>query len=424
MQEGTLTRWLKKPGDVIKKGDIVAEVETDKANMEVESYDNGVLEQILVQKGETAPIGQAIALLGSGAGAQKQQTADQAKSVPAAADDKDSLVAAQAPAVSRQASSQEPVGSHAVSTQIAETRGEGRVKVSPLARRMAEEHGIDLRQLQGTGPAGRIVRDDIEDYLEQRAAPSSVAAAPAARPEVAAPVVAAEVQMADAEVIALTSMQKTIARRLTEAKQQVPHFYIGNEIDMTDALALRQTLNASTGENSARVSVNDLIIKACALALEQFPEVNSSWKDGQFVRHKRINIGVAVDIPGGLVVPVVKDANIKGVRTLAREVKALAEKARAGKLTADDLQGSTFSISNLGMMDVTDFIAVINPPEAAIMAIASTRKTFVPINDQPVIRDLMHVTISADHRILYGAMAARFLHAVKGLLENPYSLLG
>jgi pyruvate dehydrogenase E2 component (dihydrolipoamide acetyltransferase) len=193
---------------------------------------------------------------------------------------------------------------------------------------------------------------------------------------------------------------------------------------MTDALALRQTLNASTGENSARVSVNDLIIKACALALEQFPEVNSSWKDGQFVRHKRINIGVAVDIPGGLVVPVVKDANIKGVRTLAREVKALAEKARAGKLTADDLQGSTFSISNLGMMDVTDFIAVINPPEAAIMAIASTRKTFVPINDQPVIRDLMHVTISADHRILYGAMAARFLHAVKGLLENPYSLLG
>ncbi|HLZ57628.1 MAG TPA: dihydrolipoamide acetyltransferase family protein [Ktedonosporobacter sp.] len=444
MQEGTITRWLKKPGDTIKKGDIIAEVETDKANMEVEAYDAGTLEQILVNEGDTAPIGQVIAIIGSGAGTQKQPAAPQAaaKNTPTTANGtaKEVATTSQAPSANNQVaatSSRSTEASRPVaSTQVQETArpaqreealsGDGKLRASPLARRMAEEHGVNLHQLQGTGPGGRIVRDDIEDYLDlQRTAPATTAQPESAAASVpSAEVVAPEVQLADVEVISLSSMQKTIARRLTESKQQVPHFYIGNEIDMTDALALRQTLNASTGENGVKVSVNDLIVKACALALEKFPEVNSSWKDSQFVRHKRINIGIAIDIPGGLIVPVLKDANIKGVRSLAREAKALAEKARSGKLTADDLQGGTFSISNLGMMDVTDFIAVINPPEAAIMAVASARKTFVPINDQPVIRDLMHVTISADHRILYGATVARFLHEVKGLLEQPYSLLG
>ena len=444
MQEGTITRWLKKPGDTIKKGDIIAEVETDKANMEVEAYDAGTLEQILVNEGDTAPIGQVIAIIGSGAGTQKQPAAPQAaaKNTPTTANGtaKEVATTSQAPSANNQVaatSSRSTEASRPVaSTQVQETArpaqreealsGDGKLRASPLARRMAEEHGVNLHQLQGTGPGGRIVRDDIEDYLDlQRTAPATTAQPEAAAASVpSAEVVAPEVQLADVEVISLSSMQKTIARRLTESKQQVPHFYIGNEIDMTDALALRQTLNASTGENGVKVSVNDLIVKACALVLEKFPEVNSSWKDSQFVRHKRINIGIAIDIPGGLIVPVLKDANIKGVRSLAREAKALAEKARSGKLTADDLQGGTFSISNLGMMDVTDFIAVINPPEAAIMAVASARKTFVPINDQPVIRDLMHVTISADHRILYGATVARFLHEVKGLLEQPYSLLG
>src|SRR5579859_1461059 len=444
MQEGTITRWLKKPGDTIKKGDIIAEVETDKANMEVEAYDAGTLEQILVNEGDTAPIGQVIAIIGSGAGTQKQPAAPQAaaKNTPTTANGtaKEVATTSQAPSANNQVaatSSRSTEASRPVaSTQVQETArpaqreealsGDGKLRASPLARRMAEEHGVNLHQLQGTGPGGRIVRDDIEDYLDlQRTAPATTAQPEAAAASVpSAEVVAQEVQLADVEVISLSSMQKTIARRLAESKQQVPHFYIGNEIDMTDALALRQTLNVSAGENGVKVSVNDLIVKACSLALEKFPEVNSSWKDGQFVRHKRINIGVAIDIPNGLVVPVLKDANIKGVRSLAREVKALAEKARTGKLTADDLQGGTFSISNLGMMDVTDFIAVINPPEAAIMAVASARKTYVPINDQPVIRDLMHVTISADHRILYGATVARFLHEVKGLLEQPYSLLG
>ena len=228
----------------------------------------------------------------------------------------------------------------------------------------------------------------------------------------------------DEEVSTLSRVQMIIARRLAESKQTIPHFYVSSEVDMTEALAMRQVFNASAGEDGVKVSVNDLIVKASALALEKFPEVNTSFKDGQFVRHKHINVGIAVDIPAGLVVPVIRDTNIKGVRSIARESKALIEKARANKLSTNDLEGGTFSVSNLGMMDVTDFIAVINPPQAGILAIASTRKHFVPVDGQPVIRDLMSMTMSADHRILYGATVARFLQEIKRLLQNPYSLLG
>jgi pyruvate dehydrogenase E2 component (dihydrolipoamide acetyltransferase) len=310
----------------------------------------------------------------------------------------------------------------------------GSVKVSPLARRMAEEHNINLNELHGTGPGGRIVRDDIEDYLEQRA-PSTTPTQPAPAPqesptpaqqavvEAIAPMAPAHTASED-EIVTLSNMQKTVARRLTESKQTVPHFYIGSKIDMTDVLEMRKKLNANVGNDGTKVSVNDLIVKACALALEKFPEVNGSYKDGQFILHKHVNVGIAVDIPNGLIVPVVRDANIKGLRSIARETKALATKAQAGKITPADLEDGTFSVSNLGMMDVTDFVAVINPPQAAILAVAATKKTFVPVDDQPVIRDIMHVTMSADHRILYGATVARFLQELKRLLQDPYSLLG
>ncbi|GAC1347826.1 MAG: hypothetical protein NVSMB27_14100 [Ktedonobacteraceae bacterium] len=294
---------------------------------------------------------------------------------------------------------------------------------------MAEEHGIDLHQLQGTGPGGRIVRDDIEDYLEQQEKTPTTTTAKAPAPATSAeevPVSTAvpSILPTDTEAIPLSRVQTIIARRLTESKQTIPHFYVSSEVDMTDALAMRQALNASAGEEGIKVSVNDLIVKACALALEKFPEVNSSFKDGQFLRHKQIHVGIAVDVPSGLVVPVIRDANIKGVRSIARESKALIEKARANKLSPNDLEGGTFSVSNLGMMDVTDFIAVINPPQAAILAVASTRKHFVPIDGQPVIRELMSMTMSADHRIIYGATVARFLQEVKRLLQNPYNVLG
>jgi pyruvate dehydrogenase E2 component (dihydrolipoamide acetyltransferase) len=219
-------------------------------------------------------------------------------------------------------------------------------------------------------------------------------------------------------------VQSIIARRLTESKQTIPHFYVSSEVDMTDLLAMRQTFNASAGDDGVKVTVNDLIVKASALALEKFPEVNSSIQGDQFIRHKQINVGIAVDVPGALVVPVIRDANIKGVRSIAREARALIEKARANKLAPADLEGGTFSVSNLGMMDASSFIAVINPPHAAILAIAAARKQFVPIDGQPVIRDLMTITLSADHRIIYGATVARFLQEVKRLLQNPYSLLG
>jgi Pyruvate/2-oxoglutarate dehydrogenase complex, dihydrolipoamide acyltransferase (E2) component, and related enzymes len=417
MQEGTITRWLKKPGDSIAKGEVVAEVETDKANMEIESFSTGVLEQILVAEGESAPIGQPIAIVGTGANVRSEAAASVSAPRPPV------------PATSTSFTSltQQSVG---VSRVGSESNGHNGtlIKASPLARRMAEEHGIDLSALKGSGPSGRIVRDDIEDYLEQQNRQPQVVtqvAAPVAQvTPVAVPAPLLVASTDEAEVRTLSTMQKTIARRLTESKSTVPHFYIGNDIDMTDVLLVRQQLNANAGEGATKVSVNDLIVKACALALEKFPEVNGSYHDGQFILHKHINVGIAVDIPAGLVVPVIRDANIKGLRTLAREAKALAAKAQAGKLTPSDLDGGTFSISNLGMMDVSDFGAVINPPQAAILAVAATRKTFVPIDNQPVVRDIMHVTLSADHRILYGAMVARFLQEVKRLLQTPYALLG
>ncbi len=443
MEEGTIARWLKHAGDEVKKGDILAEIETDKATMDLEAYQAGILEQILVQEGETVPIGQAVAVIGSGTSgvgylSPRQDSrliapatpapapAPTSTSVPSPADVDLSRSEAERVSILRPTENQPPIAP-------APTDGSGAraLKVSPLARRMAEEHSIDLRQVQGTGPGGRIVRDDIEDYLVQRSptkAPTAPAApGPAAPPQevpAAAPAVTAQVSTPDMEVSTLSRMQATIARRLAESKQTIPHFYVSSEVDMTDLLAMRQTFNASAGEDGAKVSVNDLIVKASALALEKFPEVNSSFKDGQFVRYKHIHVGIAVDIPSGLVVPVIHDANVKGVRSIARESKVLIEKARNNKLSQADLDGGTFSVSNLGMMDVTEFIAVINPPQAAILAVASTRKRFVPTDGQPATRDLMSMTMSADHRILYGATVARFLQEVKRLLQNPYSLLG
>ncbi len=448
MQEGTISRWLKHQGDTIKKGDILVEIETDKANMELESYDSGVLERILVQEGETVPIGQLIAVIGSGASAQKPEKAatsmaeagvTQRPPARTAEIQHEGTLAQEAPASFQQEqSSNQEAG---VDTQLVhvgtapespgpQQGGDGAmIKASPLARRMAEEYGIDLYQIKGSGPGGRIVRDDIEDFREQKqpsvATTASIPQVPTIQArEAVQPAFVQAALPADDEVRKLSRMQMTIARRLTESKQTIPHFYVSNEVKMDDAMSLRQVLNTSAGEGGVKVSVNDMIVKACALALEKFPEVNSSYRDGQFFQHKHINIGIAVDIPVGLVVPVIRDANVKGVRSIARESKTLIEKARTNKLSQSDLEGGTFSVSNLGMMDVSEFVAVINPPEAAILAVASMRQQYVPVDGQPVIQSIMPITLSADHRILYGAMAARFLQEIKQLLQNPYNLLG
>lgn len=442
MQEGTISRWLKQAGDEVKKGDVLAEIETDKATMDLEAYESGTLEKILVQGGETVPIGQAVAVIGSGSGAQnagaEPAPAQQPAQEPSPASATARAATEEAPAAPQPAAESKNQVPAAESTNApqkvpeAVERSDGAsIKVSPLARRMAEEHNIDLHKLQGTGPGGRIVRDDIEDYLEQRGpAPSTTtpetAPAPAQEAPAAAPAAQPEVGAAppDAEITRLSRVQVLIASRLTSSKQTIPHFYVSSEVDMTDVLAMRQTFNASAGEDGVKVTVNDLIVKACALALEKFPEVNSSIKDDQLIKYKHIHVGFAVDVPSGLVVPVIRDTNIKGVRSIAREARELIAKARANKLSTVDLEGGTFSVSNLGMMDASNFIAVINPPQAAILAVASARKQFVPVDGQPVVRDMMTMTISADHRIIYGAMVARFLQEVKRLLQNPYSLLG
>lgn len=433
MQEGTIARWLKKAGDEVKKGDILAEIETDKATMDLEAYESGTLQQVLVQEGETVPVGQAVARIGSGAVDQ----AAPASSPPQVSVTNNEVGATPAIAESPTTTVASTQDNTATTTQSSNGQG---IKASPLARRMAEEHSIDLRQVQGTGPSGRIVRDDIEDMLEHRqtstaptaATPTSTPTASAAPASTSTP--AQETPAAtslstpppesDADISKLSRVQMLIARRLTESKQSIPHFYVSSEVDMTDVLAMRLTLNANIGEDGVKVTVNDLIVKACALALEKFPEVNSSLKDDQLIKHKHINVGIAVDVPTGLVVPVIRDTNVKGVRSIAREAKALIAKAKANKLSTADLDGGTFSVSNLGMMDASSFIAVINPPQAAILAVAATRKQFVPIDGQPVIRDMMAITLSADHRILYGATVARFLQEVKRLLQTPYTLLG
>jgi pyruvate dehydrogenase E2 component (dihydrolipoamide acetyltransferase) len=422
MQEGTIARWLKKAGDEIKKGDILAEIETDKATMDLEAYEAGTLQQVLVQEGETVPVGQTVARIGSGAvskdeEAEKIAPAQSPASAAKTGGDGESATD-EVPSVSERTTEQD---AHVQSSgsKTAQNGGGKTIKASPLARRMAEEHDIDLSQVKGTGPGGRIVRDDIEDVLEQGVPPAP--APTLAVPQQETPTSTA---LPEAELVKLSRVQLLIARRLTESKQTIPHFYVSSEIDMTDMLALRQALNANLGEEGVKVTVNDLIVKACALALEKFPEVNSSLKEDHFVRYKHINVGIAVDAPIGLVVPVIRDTNTKGVRTIAREAKALIAKARANKLAPIDLEGGTFSVSNLGMMDASQFIAVINPPQAAILAIGATRKQFVPVDGQPVIRDLMTVTMSADHRILPGSTVARFLQEVKQLLQNPYSVLG
>jgi pyruvate dehydrogenase E2 component (dihydrolipoamide acetyltransferase) len=417
MQEGTIARWLKKVGDKVNKGDILGEIETDKATMDLEAYESGILERILVQEGETVPIGQTIAVLGTGAGTTAAVPAEQPVQVAAQPSVPTAQAAPPTPAVS------------APRESVAAGDGAA-VKASPLARRMAEEYGINLSQVRGSGPGGRIVRDDIEDFREQRGVAAQAPAAPAptapAAPMAPTPPAPAVPPAAppDTELVKLSRVQMLIARRLTEAKQTIPHFYVSSEVDMTDVLAMRQTLNATAGEDGVKVTVNDLIVKAAALALEKFPEVNSTLKEDHFVRYKHINVGFAVDAPTGLVVPVIRNTNVKGVRAIARESKALIAKARNNKLTPTDLEGGTFSVSNLGMMDASSFIAVINPPQAAILAIAAARKQFVPVDGQPVIRDVMTMTLSADHRILSGATVARFLQEVKQLLQNPYSLLG
>ncbi len=403
MEEGTIVKWSKKEGDAVKVGDVLAEIETDKANMEMEALAPGVLRKILVPAGGKAPVG---ALIGVVADPKEDISGVLAQS-PAAG----------APVVAPAAAPAVPAPAASAAAPLAAPPGDGRVKASPLARTMAERQNIPLAEVPGTGPGGRIVKRDIEGYAAAppgaRAAPPAHAPGPAPAPVVPFP------SVVPGQELPLSSMRKTIARRLAESKFSAPHFYVTVDVDMGAAVALREQL--LRGEN-VKVSFNDLVLKACAKALPRFPMVNASWGGDKITTHGEVHLGVAVSIAEGLITPVVRHADRKSVLEISREVKDLAGRAREKKLRPEEFMGSTFTVSNLGMFEVSEFTAIINPPEAAILAVGSVSKVPVAVDDEVAVGHRMKLTLSADHRVVDGSLAAQFLQEVRRLLENPVSL--
>ncbi|WP_019054059.1 pyruvate dehydrogenase complex dihydrolipoamide acetyltransferase [Sphingobium xenophagum] len=419
MEEGTLAKWLVKEGDTVSSGDLLAEIETDKATMEFEAVDEGVIAKILVSEGsEGVKVGTVIAIIAEegedveAAAAGGGKPAPKADPVPAKAE-------AAAPAAAAPKADAVPA---------APASSDKRVKASPLARRLAQSKGIDLAAVSGTGPNGRIVKSDLDGAKEGVAAPAAApASAPAAKAEAAAPAPAAASGAQDFgiphEVVKLSGMRKTIARRLTESKQQVPHIYLTVDIQLDKLLKLRSELNAGLASRKVKLSVNDLLIKALGVALMEVPECNVQFAGDQMLQFKRADISVAVSIPGGLITPIVTGADGKGVAAISTEMKDLADRAKVGKLSPNEYQGGTASLSNMGMFGIKQFEAVINPPQAMIMAIGAGDKRPYVVDDSLQIATVMSATGSFDHRAIDGADGARLMKAFKELIENPIGML-
>ncbi|WP_317214149.1 pyruvate dehydrogenase complex dihydrolipoamide acetyltransferase [Gluconobacter sp. GP1] len=396
MTEGKLARWLKNEGDTVSAGDVIAEIETDKATMEVEAVDEGILGRILVQEGaEGVAVNTPIAIL-----------VEEGEDVPAAS-------SAQAPAtIAAVDAPAAPVNAPTLVTKAAVTADTSeRIFVSPLAKRMAKERGIALASLNGTGPNGRILKRDVEKGGQPATtAPKATPAAP----------VASEGSVTR---VPNSTMRKVIARRLTESKTQVPHFYVSVDIELDALLALRSKLNATAEDNSFKLSVNDMMIKAVGLALKKVQGLNVQFTDSETLHFDNVDISMAVSIPDGLITPIIRNADQKSLREISREAKDLAKRARAGKLKPEEFQGGTFSISNMGMFGVRDFAAIINPPQAGILAIASGEKRAVVRGDQLAIATVMTATLSVDHRAVDGALGAQWLNALRDIVQNPYTLV-
>lgn len=418
MEEGTLSKWLVKEGDTVSSGDLIAEIETDKATMEFEAVDEGVIGKILIAEGtDNVKVGTVIAVLvGDGeslpAGGQAEAPVAKAVAAPAPAQ---TAAPRPEPEVTRAAAPAPAAGSA--------DSGE-RVKASPLARRIASEAGVDLAAVKGTGPNGRIVRADIEAHKPATvAAEMAPAAAPAAAPRPAPAPVAAQDFGIPHEVEKLSGMRKTIARRLTESKQQVPHIYLTVDVRLDALLKLRTELNAALAASGVKLSVNDLLIKALAKALLAVPKCNVQFAGDQLLKFSRADISVAVSIPAGLITPIVVDAGSKAVSAISTTMKDLAERARDGKLQAHEYQGGTASLSNMGMMGIKQFEAVINPPQAMIMAIGAGEKRPYVIDDALGIATVMSATGSFDHRAIDGADGAELMKVFKALVEAPLGLV-
>jgi pyruvate dehydrogenase E2 component (dihydrolipoamide acetyltransferase) len=433
MEEGTLLRWLKQVGDEIAVGDPLAEIETDKVSLEIEATEAGVLSKTYVDEGATVPIGTPIAAIGeeSADGAASAQPAAAAAEVAPAEPEpaaEPEPVAAAASGANGRATTEVPAPAPAQAAQVATATSSGeRLRASPLVKRLAAEHGIDLSSVTGTGPGGRIVRDDIAALLTgaPRVSPApdqTAAPAPAQAPAVAPAATPGPSGRPAGVPRELSKIRRTTGRRMAESKAAAPHFYVTSEVDMAPAATLREQINAQAPDDVAKVSFNDLIIKAAALALREFPNLNASLENDQLVEHPNIDINVAVAIEGGLIAPFVPDADQKGLITIARMTKDLVGRARNGGLTPDEYQGGTFTISNLGMFDVGEFIAIINPPQAAILAIGSIMDVPVVSDGEIVPGKRMNITLSADHRVTDGAEVARYLQTVKRYLENPLTI--
>ena len=419
MEEGTLAAWLKQPGDQVQRGDVLAEIETDKATMELEAFEEGVLQQILVKEGETVPIGQPIAIVG--AGGASAPAAAPAQPAPDAAAPSPAEQAAKIETTPEVETSTAAASAAAASAAAPAAAGEP-VKASPMARAIARDQGIDLSTVTGSGPGGRVVKADVEALAAGDGGRAAPAAAPAA-PAVKTPAAAQPAPGADVEEIPLTNMRKTVARRLVESMQSAPHFYLTIQVDVEALLGLRAELNQRLADEGVKLSVNDLLIKACAVTLRAHPDINVSWAGDKILRHRRVHVGIAVAVDGGLIVPVVRDTDQKSVSQISKDAKALIERARIGKLRPEDYTGGTFTISNLGMFGIDQFTAVINPPEAAILAVGTTNEEPVVRDGQLATRQRMKLTLSIDHRALDGATGAQFLAALKATLEEPLRIL-
>jgi pyruvate dehydrogenase E2 component (dihydrolipoamide acetyltransferase) len=453
MEEGTILKWLKSDGDEVQRGDELVEIETDKANMTYEADQAGVL-SIVAQEGDTLPVGETIARIGEG-GEEAPSGGGEAEEPSGEGDGGEEQPQAEEPAqetATEEAEEPEeaatangkpaerPEPAPAPSGESREGDGDGRVKASPVARRMARELGLELAALEGTGPGGRIVKADVEAAARgngqaaeaeapeappaEEEAPAEEAPAPAEETaEVPPPVVADEGQTGRGEVTHedLSRLQQTVARRMAESKATAPDFVLDVEVDMEEAVELRKQLKAAAGDAPAP-SFNDFVVKAAALALTEFPRANGAYRDGKFELYSRVNVGVAVAGQDALIVPTILDADRKSLGQIARESRAVAERARAGAITPPELAAGTFTVSNLGMFGIKSFTAVINPPQAAILAVGSLEPVPVVRDGEVVVRHVMALTLSCDHRILYGADAAQFLSRIRERLENPLTL--
>jgi pyruvate dehydrogenase E2 component (dihydrolipoamide acetyltransferase) len=416
MEKGKLAKWLKKEGDVVKSGDVLAEIETDKATMEVEAVDEGTVGKLLIAAGtDDVPVNTPIAIiLGEG-----EKLGDAPKAATLVAGPKPAESAAPAPATA-------PVPSTPVATAV-KPEGSTRVFASPLARRVAKQKGIDIAALLGSGPHGRIVLKDVEG-----AKPGAVPAPKSAGPAFAAPPSDEQVLKLFAEgsyeLVPHDSMRKVIARRLTESKQTIPHFYVSVDVTIDQLLEVRERINLQApkdkeGKPLWKISVNDFIIKAMAMALIRVPDANVSWTDSAMVKHKHADIGIAVSIPGGLITPIVRSAELKGLAQISTEMKDYAARARNRKLKPEEYTGGSAAISNMGMMNVKNFAAIVNPPHASILAVGSGERRPVVRGNDIVIEQQMTITLSTDHRCIDGALGAEFIGVIKANLEEPGLML-